>query len=127
MKRRIPARVPFHRSLFAFRLVLAGVLLLSGWGFVSLTITTLHIQAEMPGNEHPYDYEATGCLLVILLTLMLYYLTRAERIQPKRWVRARSRRAWARARRNSLRAQRVMTIARSRPRRKRRPWIRRWG
>jgi len=127
VKRRVPIKVPFHRSLLAFRLVLAGILVLSGWGFVSLTITTLHIQAEMPGNEHPYDYEATGCLLVILVTLMFYYLTRAERIQPKKWVKARSRRAWAGVRPGSLRAQRIMTISRSRPRRKKKPWIRRWG
>lgn len=99
--------------------MLAAILAASIWGFVVNTRIALRLQAELaPGMEHPYDYQATGCLLVALLVLMLYYLTRAERIQPRIWRRVGSSHDWAAARRSHPQAKRILLGLRPRGRRK---------
>ena len=50
------------------------------WGFVTLTRVALYRQAHgVIGAEHPYDWEADGCLVLAMAAAALLLLTRPVR------------------------------------------------
>lgn len=59
---------------------LALVIALCTWGFVSLTRIALYRQAHgVPGAEHPYDWQADGCLALAMLAGGVLLLARPLR------------------------------------------------
>lgn len=74
------------------RLLVPGALWLAiglcAWGFVRLTQIALYRQAHgVIGAEHPYDWEADGCLVLAMAAVALLLLTRPVRGQT--WRKAR--------------------------------------
>jgi len=71
-------------------LALALITGLCAWGFVSLTRIALYRQAHgVPGAEHPYDWQADGCLALAMLAGGVLLLARP--LRAKLWRKTRSR------------------------------------
>lgn len=74
------------------RLLVPGALWLGlgacAWGFVRLTQVALYRQAHgVIGAEHPYDWQADGCLVLAMGCIALLLLTRPVRGRTRRKAR----------------------------------------
>lgn len=66
---------------------LALIITLCAWGFARLTRIALYRQAHgVPGAEHPYDWQAEGCLAMAMLAGAVLLLARP--VRAKLWRKA---------------------------------------
>lgn len=87
--RRRPLNTFISRSVFRAVCGLALAVLL--YGFVYWTRVALDLQAHAPpGAEHPYDWEAEGCLGGVLILLAVIFMSRPT---PRRWRKTARRHA----------------------------------
>jgi len=98
-KRRRPSRAR-TLSRRALNAVFGLALLVCAFGFAHFTrIAAYRQESFAPGSEHPYDWEAEGCLLLALLALAACLLNRTEPRQTQ-WFgrRVPTARRWQQAR-----------------------------